>query len=1021
MTLVIRLRTRLMHCGRALRPALCTLYLLKLLVMWERTGTMSTKWKTRLASVFVIAFIAALLGPIAAFASPTDVDEPPEGVTQESTAQLSIAEAEEPEAQTDAIVTEPSEKPAVTTEEKANETKVTTDEPGEKPAVDATNTNSVDESKTTEQPKVEAAKSEATTAQPKATAVQPKTTEQPKVEAAQTTPTVKAAEDVTAQDDTRGQLGDGNVVWAVLDTTLTLTLVNPGIIPDLEDYTEDDQSFASWASVITQIVFDNKITYIGKGSFKDFVGLKELSLPLSLKRIGSEAFSGCTSLTGVNFPNNQETFTTIDSYAFSGCTSLQRVNFFDGVSSIGAHAFDGCTGLENVHFPITLSTIGDNAFDNTPSLRAIEYAGTQDQWSANVSFGVQPLSFTDNIKYKETLTVTFHPNNGAPTIVLETGVNRKIDEDSFPVKPKKDGYTFVGWFSVDGNNGGNEITPNFEFGKILDAYARWNSGDESYVITFDASPGYFTSINVSKTSMNTVDGELKDIPNAPERPGYTFAGWFTDKGEDGDDILKIKFTDHTTVHARWKKATSYKVVFNANEGSFGSSNEDGKMTFYTGSDNKIVGNVPQPVREGYVFLHWCKDPKNEPCYEFNAGETLINEDGAEYLAHWKPVVAQNTTYTITFNANGGTLTGAEKLITNANGKLTKPSNPTRSGYTFSDWWTAASGGTPVDFSKAFTADDTLYAHWTENSTGNSGSSTTNPSNPTTTKPSGSTTTKPSGSTTTKPSGSTTKPSGSTTTKPSGSTTTKPSTSGSSTSNSNSSSNSTTKPSSSTKPTTSGSSTSGTAKYKVISGASGTYAPNSGKSLTVRADGAFAKFTSLQVDGKTLTKNTHYTVREGSTIATLKPAYLDTLSSGKHTLKFNFKDGSTSTNFTVSKAPTSPDDDVDEADANPGDDVSSPDDDASGPGDDESSPSDDDEGGPSDGVVEDEDQPSAPTPSSSSTSAPAASTQNAAAQQHVDSATDDPDTSDGAMLALWLLALGAAIAGFCRVRRSRWDA
>ena len=38
-----------------------------------------TKWKARIVSVFVIAFVAAMLGTATAFASTTDIDEPSEG------------------------------------------------------------------------------------------------------------------------------------------------------------------------------------------------------------------------------------------------------------------------------------------------------------------------------------------------------------------------------------------------------------------------------------------------------------------------------------------------------------------------------------------------------------------------------------------------------------------------------------------------------------------------------------------------------------------------------------------------------------------------------------------------------------------------------------------------------------------------------------------------------------------------------------------------------------------------------
>ena len=69
------------------------------------------------------------------------------------------------------------------------------------------------------------------------------------------------------------------------------------------------------------------------------------------------------------------------------------------------------------------------------------------------------------------------------------------------------------------------------------------------------------------------------------------------------------------------------------------------------------------------------------------------------------------TYTVTFDANGGSVTPAS-AVTGADGKLTSLPTPTRSHHSFNGWYTEASGGTKVDTNTIFTADTTIYAHWT---------------------------------------------------------------------------------------------------------------------------------------------------------------------------------------------------------------------------------------------------------------------------------------------------------------------
>ena len=76
---------------------------------------------------------------------------------------------------------------------------------------------------------------------------------------------------------------------------------------------------------------------------------------------------------------------------------------------------------------------------------------------------------------------------------------------------------------------------------------------------------------------------------------------------------------------------------------------------------------------------------------------------------------QPTTYTITYNANGGTVSPSSASVTA--GSATTLLTPTRSDYTSTGWFTATSGGTKIGNAGASytpTANITLYAQWTEN-------------------------------------------------------------------------------------------------------------------------------------------------------------------------------------------------------------------------------------------------------------------------------------------------------------------
>jgi uncharacterized protein (TIGR02145 family)/uncharacterized repeat protein (TIGR02543 family) len=69
-------------------------------------------------------------------------------------------------------------------------------------------------------------------------------------------------------------------------------------------------------------------------------------------------------------------------------------------------------------------------------------------------------------------------------------------------------------------------------------------------------------------------------------------------------------------------------------------------------------------------------------------------------------------YTITFDPNGGTVNPATGM-TGGVGKLVYLPTPTRDGYTFNGWHTAATGGTQITTSIVFSSDTTIFAQWND--------------------------------------------------------------------------------------------------------------------------------------------------------------------------------------------------------------------------------------------------------------------------------------------------------------------
>lgn len=89
------------------------------------------------------------------------------------------------------------------------------------------------------------------------------------------------------------------------------------------------------------------------------------------------------------------------------------------------------------------------------------------------------------------------------------------------------------------------------------------------------------------------------------------------------------------------------------------------------------------------------------------------------------------------------------------------------------------------------------------------------------------------------------------------------------------------------------------KYKVIEGADATYTINKDGNLIMRADSKYKNFKGIEIDGKTVDSK-NYTAWSGSTYVKFKKDFVNTLSVGKHTVKFKFTDGYATTSLTIAK-------------------------------------------------------------------------------------------------------------------------
>ncbi|MEG1301709.1 MAG: LPXTG cell wall anchor domain-containing protein, partial [Erysipelotrichaceae bacterium] len=95
------------------------------------------------------------------------------------------------------------------------------------------------------------------------------------------------------------------------------------------------------------------------------------------------------------------------------------------------------------------------------------------------------------------------------------------------------------------------------------------------------------------------------------------------------------------------------------------------------------------------------------------------------------------------------------------------------------------------------------------------------------------------------------------------------------------------------------------KPTITVGSGSNHQVNTSNDMTFTCSGKLEDLNGVYVDGK-LVAESNYTLKSGSTILTLKSSYLDTLSVGKHILKFQYKDNvAAETNFTITTKTSTP--------------------------------------------------------------------------------------------------------------------
>lgn len=156
----------------------------------------------------------------------------------------------------------------------------------------------------------------------------------------------------------------------------------------------------------------------------------------------------------------------------------------------------------------------------------------------------------------------------------------------------------------------------------------------------------------------------------PDGNSDTYFYWL---GSDGNSYIPgdAVSSDVITLTAKWEPL-KYSVTLDVNGGVINNNN----ITEYVYGESTTLPSASDMTKEGYSFGGWytSDDFSDSPVTNIDA----TDRGNKTYYAKWSV-----NKYTITFDTTGGS--AIEAITLDYGSTITKPSNPTRSGYTFVGW------------------------------------------------------------------------------------------------------------------------------------------------------------------------------------------------------------------------------------------------------------------------------------------------------------------------------------------------
>lgn len=476
------------------------------------------------------------------------------------------------------------------------------------------------------------------------------------------------------------------------------------------------------------------VTSIGDWAFSYCTKLTSVTIPKSVTSIGYDAFSDCDNLATINVDESNPNFSSVDgvlynknqttliqcpaakasinivssvtvikAYAFSECKNLTVISIPNGVTQLEPTLFISCTSLVTINIPASVTNI-NSALNGCSSLLAINVDASNSNYSSfdgvlydknQTNLITIPCAATSVNIPSTTKSIDFYAFSNCVKLTAITvdvinlnysnadGILYNKDKTTLVKCPATkasvtipSSVSFIGKSAFEDNVSLTSITIPGTV-SIIGDYAFESCSKLAKVTILNG----VTSIGDWAFSFNSKLTAVV-IPDSVTYIGDSAFSTFYDTtiyGNEGSYAQTFALAKGFAFVVGDLPRNTYAVTFNANGGS-------GAPTAQTKTEGLTLDlNSTRPSRTGYTFAGWATN-STAVIAQYQPGDSYTTDAALSLYAVW-----QVNTYTVRYNANGGSGTMADSSYTYGVAKALNANAFTKADGYFSGWATSAGG------------------------------------------------------------------------------------------------------------------------------------------------------------------------------------------------------------------------------------------------------------------------------------------------------------------------------------------